>query len=262
MSDPIGPSQQSPPAPRRSWRLQWSLRAFAVMVLIVAAVFMVISRWQRTGQLHEQVAQQLRRSDQAYIEWKHEDYQWVNPRPGVAVWRRASTISPWVKTIGAEHLFLRIDRIVINKKNAQELDPAFEKLSRLDHVGDLTLFDCQANQEQLAQWMAHTSVEKLFIENTSLGRGRLSFLNHPTMTHLHVGRTQFSNPAIDDLPISLQELDLRRTRVNDQGLDQLVRLKNLKRLVLNRTPTSEAAINKLRLKMPWCAIIWEPLKNP
>ncbi len=260
MPDPDGTSRKSTSPRRHSWRLQWSLRAFGLIVLLIAMGLMVISYWHRTGELHQDVADQLK--GHVYIEWKHEDWQWVKPKPTVGVWRRASTISPWVKEIGADMLFHRIDRVVINNLDAANLRPRFDQLARLDHLPDLSLYDCRSNEEQLAQWMASTSVEKLFAEGALLGRGRLPFLNHSTLTHLHLGRTNFSDPAIDDLPVSLQELNLRRTRITDAGLDKLVRLRNLKRLVINRTPTSKAAVDRLRLKMPWCAIQWEPLENP
>lgn len=260
MPEPNGQSSETPHTPRRSRRVQWSLRALALLVLAVAVVFTVISRWQRTGQLHQHIADQLKGS--IYIEWKHEDWQWVHPRPGVGVWRRASTVSPWVKNVGAEDLFRRIDRVVINQKSTDDLQPIFEELTRLDHLHDLSLYHCQTSDDQLAQLMDRISLEELAAEGTQLGRGRLPFLKHPTLKHLHLGRTQFSNPAIDDLPFSLVHLNLRRTRITDEGLDQFVRLTNLKQLDLSRTPTSREGIHQLREKMPWCTIQWEPLRNP
>lgn len=262
MPTPNGQLSETTHAPRKSRRLQWSLRAFALLIVAFSAVFMLISSWQRTGQLHAHVADQIQRDRHVYIEWVHEDWQWVHPKPGVGVWRRASTVSPWVRSVGAEPLFLRIDRVVINEASVSELEPILEQLTRIPHLRDLSLYHCQSNEEQLAQWLAQTSVEELSAEETQLGRGRIPFLNHPTLKHVHLGRTQFSNPAIDDLPISLEHLNLRRTRITDEGLDKFVRLTNLKQLDLSRTPTSGQAIRGLRQKMPWCTIQWEPLRNP
>jgi len=241
--------------------MQWSLRTFALLVVAIAAVLMVLSSWQREGQWHQHVAEKLQ-GQHVGIEWLHEDWQMVHPKPGVGVWRRASTVSPWVRKLGAEILFLRIERVTVNQKNAGQLEPVFEQLARLDHLPQLALHHSQATDDQLARWMAGTTIPELAAENSQLGRGRLPFLNHPTLTHLHLGRTQFSNPAIDDLPASLVHLNLRRTRVTDQGLSKFVRLKNLEELVLRRTPTSEAAIERLREQMPWCEIRWEPLTKP
>ncbi|MEM9828312.1 MAG: hypothetical protein AAF958_17115, partial [Planctomycetota bacterium] len=64
------------------------------------------------------------------------------------------------------------------------------------------------------------------------------------------------------LPSTLQYLDATRTRIHDDGLNGFVRLANLRTLKLNRTPTTKAAIERLRAKMPWCNIQWEPLVTP
>jgi hypothetical protein len=90
----------------------------------------------------------------------------------------------------------------------------------------------------------------------------MDWLNHDGLVWLCVRRTQFSNPAIEDLRQSLQYLNATRTRISDHGLQSFVRLDNLRILNLRRTPTSESAIDALRAQMPWCVIEWEPLTQP
>jgi len=95
--------------------------------------------------------------------------------------------------------------------------------------------------------------------NAQLPRGRIPSLTSQKLTWLCVAQTQFSDPAIADLPASLIYFDATRTRISDRGLAGFVRLKRLKSLDLSRTPTSQAAIEVLRQDMPWCEVHWEPL---
>jgi hypothetical protein len=76
-------------------------------------------------------------------------------------------------------------------------------------------------------------------------------LNQPGLTWLCLAHTQFSDPAIQDLPASLEYFNATRTRITDRGLSGFVRLKHLKELKLRRTPTSEEAVEQLRGEMPW-----------
>ena len=114
---------------------------------------------------------------------------------------------------------------------------------------------------ELTRLLSHVQIQKLYIQGAQLSRQRLPFQDQENMTWLCVARTQFSNPAIDDLPLSLTFFDATRTRINDDGLERFTRLRNLKRLILRRTPTTEQGIQKLRDRMPWCRIRWESLVN-
>ncbi len=90
----------------------------------------------------------------------------------------------------------------------------------------------------------------------------MKWLNHDGLIWLCLNRTQLSDPALNNLPDTLEYFDATRTRIDDDGLNSFVRLKNLKTLDIRRTPTSENAISSLRHRMPWCEIKWEPLRQP
>jgi hypothetical protein len=99
------------------------------------------------------------------------------------------------------------------------------------------------------------------MQYAQLPRTRIPALNQKCLIWLCVARTEFSNPAIEDLPDSLVYFDATRTRIDDQGLKDFLRLRNLRKLVLLRTPTTEAGIDRLKATMPWCDVAWEPLQR-
>lgn len=266
MPDADSPEAALPEKKRRRWRVRWSLRALVGFVFLVALVLMVLTHWHRTGQQHEAVAENFYNQQWGTIEWRYQfpvmpiKHIPTRKKMGVGFYRiGAPRLSPWVIRIGGEPMFQRIERIVINRRSAQELEAPLAEVARIGSLADLSLYFCKPSESQLKDLMAHTSLESLSAEGAQIGRGRLPFLNHPGLKYLSLGRTQFSNLALDDLPISLTHLDLRRTRITDEGLGKFVRLKNLEKLVLDRTPTSEEAIERLRAQMPWCEIGWEPL---
>lgn len=88
----------------------------------------------------------------------------------------------------------------------------------------------------------------------------MRWLSGTQLTSLHLARSEFSDSAIQDLPDTLEYLDLTRTRISDAGLMGFVRLKRLKKLLLLCTPTSAEGIEDLQSRMKSCDIRWEPLK--
>jgi hypothetical protein len=189
----------------------------------------------------------------------------ANATPAVAVgggsrMEKRSTLPEFVETVGASNAFRRIERVTLRPRS--DLKSALSLVRELGDVESMSFYDTGVTESQISDTLNELHIRALYISSENLPRTNIPWLNHPGLTWLCVARTQFSNPAIDDLPTSLEYFDATRTRINDEGIDSFLRLKNLKTLILRRTPTSRAQIEKLKTKMPWCEIGWEPLVNP
>lgn len=156
----------------------------------------------------------------------------------------------------------RIERVTLRSPDQKVLADACAAIKSIRQFKTLSFYDTGISEAVLTDLLAHIRIQQLYLRSEVVGRGRLDWLNHDGLTWLSVSRTQFSNPAIDSLPMTLRLLDATRTRINDAGLEKFIRLTNLRRLNLRRTPTSQPAVEALRKKMPWCEIQWELLTKP
>lgn len=153
-----------------------------------------------------------------------------------------------------------IGRVVLQQKmNSQQITEAIEQLKSIGTIGDFASYDAPVEVSHLETLLSRVRIRSLYVSQAKLPRGRMPCLGYQPLEWIYVGRSQFSDPAIDDLPISLKYFDATRTRITDQGLASFVRLKNLKTLILRRTQTTQEGIEKLQEQMPWCKIAWEPM---
>ena len=245
------------------WRLPhisrrtWLLFTFALIYLIGFNAWELSTDWQ-----HRRLASQLRRLGTS-VEFENRD----------TVASTRAFVPTAVKKFWHTYIFRRIYSVTVRLPNGspnpeKDYSPAPERLSEsLDCIKligafeELTFYDTGIDQHLLADLMAHIRIKSLYIPSVSLPRTNITWLGKQQLSWLCVARTQFSNPAIDDLPLSLTYFDATRTRINDEGLSSFCRLKNLKSLKLLRTPTTHAAIVRLRQQMPWCKIDWEPMRT-
>lgn len=153
----------------------------------------------------------------------------------------------------------RVSRVVFRPADPDKLESAITLLQQLGTVENIASYDAKLDESQLDRLLQTVPTRALYIQSVSLPRTRIPCLNYQPLKWLSVGRTQFSNPAIADLPDSLTYFDATRTRITDDGLPEFQRLKNLKTLWLRRTPTTEDGIENLKKQMPWCKIEWEPM---
>lgn len=252
------PNDKPAAKPKRSFRVRWSLRVLFLLVALFAVGMAWVSYQMRMGYVHEEVAQKLREHG-ARIDWKRfERTQFAN-----GAFRDDKKVPPWMDTFGAGPMFQRIKQVFLHDfRSPEKIDEAIDQINRLGSFDAFSCYNSTITEAQVARMLEHVQLESLYISEVPLGRKNLPWLQHPGLKNLVVFRTQFSNPAIDDLPESLEFLNATRTRINDDGLDKFVRLTNLRSLILRRTPTSKEAIEALKKKMPWCNIDWRPLKNP
>lgn len=215
------------------------------------------------GVRHRRVALQLQ-SMGALVESSHYRYVEAPSQPAAA---RGIVMVPQ-STLGyfdfppLSYAARRIQRINVRPSKIHDFDAFARLLQELSSVNQISIYEPGLTAEQLEQIASKLKIQSLFVEGVKLPRSSLPFLKNQQLQFLYLGRSQFSNPAIVDLPLTLEHFDAIRTRISDEGLPQFVRLKNLKVLILSRIPCTAEGIENLREQMPWCRIAWEPLKTP
>jgi len=245
------------PQPRRR-RFRISLRVLLILTALIAVLFGYLGRLVHEGRRH-QVASKKLAELRCLVERSYFERQPVQKTPNGTIMKSVSTLPKWIDGTFIEHSMRRITSVFITTDTP--IEDAIAILSELQSVPSISVQrDARIKTSDLKQLLSQVRVESLYISNAKLDRGHLEFLSQEGLTWLCVARTQFSDPAIEDLPLSLTYFDATRTRITDEGLSSFTRLTNLKTLKLYRTPTSHAAIDQLRKQMPWCDIGWEPLK--
>jgi hypothetical protein len=250
---------------KHRWRIRFGLRFLVLCVLACALACAWFARQLSEGRRHQQIAVKLQAIG-CDIGFSHrEEIPMANPPAWLLVGggiplEEVSTLPGFLERTGLALAFRRVSRVSI--RSGSDISASLQLVKELGSVDSLSFGDTGVTQPQLANTMSSLRVRSVYLEGESLPRTRIDWLNHSGLTWLCVKRTQFSNPAIDNLPQSLQYLDATRTRINDDGLSSFVRLANLRSLDLRRTPTSGKAIEVLRTQMPWCTIKWEPLVRP
>lgn len=229
------------------------------VVVAICSVGLAWASYQiRIGQLHVEVSENVRQLN-GNVSLGIAEEVYLGPIPIAITDQRQA----WLKTLAMADATRRVGRVILYERSSDErLDKLVDELAQLDSFKHLSLYGCRLNQAQLARLLENTQVDTLYLESMSVDRRGMPCLRNTQTRWLLLARTQFSDPGIDDLPPTLEYFDATRTRITDKGLDKFVHRKNLKMLVLRRTPTTEAGIQRLREKMPWCEISWEPLENP
>lgn len=257
--------------PENRTRFRFGLRFLLLFTSLLALAFAWFA-WQRSeGRRHEQIASKLE-SEGCYVQFSHwESVQIPNPPPSTLLrppasmplvrqiyFEKRSTLPAIMERLDFANAVRRISSVTV--RNGADMPSVIALLEQIRAVDCLSFYETGVTESQLSHILKNVQVRHLYLRSEQLPRTSLNWLNHDGLVWLCVSRTQFSNPAINDLPQSIEYLDATRTRVNDDGLASFERLTNLKILNLSRTPTSEIAINALRKRMSWCKIKWERLK--
>lgn len=254
---------------KRSWRMRWSLRVFFFLISVVAVGIGWVSYHMRTGYLHEDVAAKIADS-RAIVYWKLTRTVVFDAQDSAgntiflfgAGTAKVKAAPDWMQTLGVEPVFQRIIGVNINGASPEQLAYCLQQIKRLDEVGELHIKDSPLSATQLRELLEEVETKTLDVRATSIEDDPLPFLRDTNLTYLHLGDAAVSGKVIKDLPETLISLNLTGTQVTDEGLEGLVRLKNLKFLTLSNTPTSEEAIEALREKMPLCKIYWQSETKP
>jgi hypothetical protein len=241
-------------------RFRPGIRSCLASALVLSIAYTWLASLYCEGRRHEEIAAVLKaaRCDVRFSHFEFVEVESQRRRNSSSVKvELRSTLPEFVESLGLSRIVRRVEHVRIS--DSSDLPTALDSLAKLGQVGGVSLYDTNVSQEELASTLSHVCVESFYAESESLPRSSITWLNQQGLKWLCLKRTQLSNPAINDLPESLEYFDACRTRINDEGLNAFVRLKNLKQLNLRRTPTTRAAIDRLRIQMPWCEIKWEPL---
>jgi len=245
---------------KRTWR-RFGLRTLMLATFVAAVVLAWCGRQIRVGRQHQRIALELNSLSQSgcYIDFTHTENVVVRifPNGGLNTTRR-STLHPLVEKLGLASYARRIAGVTVSLREPQNLERALVLIRELDRLDVLSFAGSAVDEEQLQDLLRSTKVNKLHLAGIGLPRERIPWLSTTELTWLCVAHTEFSNSAIDDLPLSLTYFDAADSRINDEGLNKLVRLRNLKTLRLVHTSTTKEAIESLRTNMPSCEIRWLP----
>lgn len=158
---------------------------------------------------------------------------------------------------GTELFWQRIKSISLHDNlNREQIETAVKEITRLDQIEKLTIHIPNFLERDIARILAAVQVNKLDLERTHLSPASLPWLRNAKLTDLNLSLTQFANAAVDDLPDSLERLNLLGTQIDDEGAAKLVRLKKLFYLNLRQTSVSREVIKQLDDNLPGCLIDW------
>ena len=230
--------------------------------------------WMDEGLRHQALAAELEqaacRVRMSHMDWVELDTEEVSlafdeqgriQQPVGTPVELQSTLPAFFEWTSLSYVVRRIQQVSLRGTTEAEFDETIATLAKVRSVDTVSVYARDFGVEHLSRLLQEVRVRKLYLRGMSLPREHIPVLSQEGLVWLSVCHTQFSNPAIEDLPQSLTNFDATRTRINDDGLPQFVAFKNLKSLNLRRTPTSEQAIEELRTQMPWCRIQWEPLQK-
>ncbi len=253
--------------PTRPWKynrwFRFRLRTLLILVTVVAVLLGIAMHRLNVGREHRLVAERIRQLG-CSVTWSPPKRMRMPAvyRGGGQLFRLSpppDALPEWLEDSFLADAFYRIERIEMHHTPRKNVNGAVDELVKLDRVPSISIYTRSLDDRHLEQLLLSVQVDKLYAANATLDRGRMPYLNQRGLTWLCLAHTQFSYPAIQDLPSSLEYFNATRTRISDQGLPGFARLKQLKSLNLRRTPTSSEAIESLRAQMPWCEIEWERL---
>lgn len=229
-------------------------RLWPAIVVLLVLILILIALPFYDGKRHQRIAEELE-SRGAVVLFSH--FQLVNTGTH---FEYQSALPDFMDQTNLSLGVRRIRKVrVVGSSELPAVLPLVRQIGELDQ---LALMSSGMTASQLESLLSDMRVSSLDIRGCRLPQTGIPWLNREDLTYLVVERTNFSNPAIDDLPDSLTGLNAVGTLINDDGLDSFLRLKHLRVLALTGTPCTEAAIEDLRKKMPWCKIEWEPTVKP
>ncbi|PQO44786.1 hypothetical protein [Blastopirellula marina] len=284
MNDTPKSEPTKPAFSEQSFRLRWSLRVLLGVITLACVLFAWGSYQYHLGKVHQDVGQRLEslfEAKQAEDEYwtGYVDVKWTlrktKPIPVVLSGHASQGARPtrrpdapivladvpnWMKWSGSSLALERIRSIlIVSSDSAELLDETVEQIKRLDQIESLEIQSVPITAAQLSQILSHVEIKSLQARWIPESLETIPGMRNSSLERLNLSHTRFSDSATADLPATLIDLNLERTAVTDAAFDQFVRLKKLKGLNLKRTPTSQAGIEALRAKMPWCTIEWEAL---
>jgi len=170
---------------------------------------------------------------------------------------------PWMRATGFDFCWQRIEAIYLHADmESTRIDIVATQLPKLDHLGALHISGKGFPEEKLAAMVGSIRLDKLHAAYADLDRGPKPWLRRTQLKELYLSHTQFSDEAVDDLPVTLERLELEETQLTSLGMAKLARLRNLRVLILRKVVANEATYRELKHNLPDCLIDWDPIETP
>jgi len=247
------------------WRLRWSMRTFFIVLTLLCVVCGLVGRRLYVGLVHADVGEQLTlRAQRTPIRYgfpspdKVVIIGWTIPNQPVGRidFANDNKLPTWMKWTGSDILFRRLDRVlVIHDIPDDDLEFTFEQLHRLGELREL-LIRRKLSGDELDRFLSPLQIRKLAIYPQVDQDKPYAFLQRIGVTDLEMHSAPVA--ATEDLPASLERLDVKGSDIDDDSLARFARLKYLKQLDLSGTLATESGVKALRRQMPWCEITWKP----
>ena len=239
------------------------MRSLCIAFTLLCLFFGLIGRRLYDGLVHADVGQQLTlRAEQTPIRYGFPSSDkvvigWTIPRQPVGRidWGQDNELPMWMRWTRSDVLFRRLDRAtILYRISDEELEFTFEQLYRLRELRELTIRR-KLSDATLDRLLSPLQIQKLAIYPQAGQDEPYSFLQRIGVKDLEMHSAPVA--VTEDLPTTLERLDIRGSNIDDNSLARFSRLKNLKQLDLSRTLATSEGIQQLRREMPWCEIIWE-----
>ncbi|MBA2113264.1 hypothetical protein [Bremerella alba] len=274
MSEPTA-TPRTPSCKRRSWPLRWSLRVMIAVITLICIAFAWLGHIWHLGQVHEEVgnaiemtyAEEIRKFGFTGVTWRLSEQLKFSRGKGIggpigAVESQVKHAPQWMRVTGFDRFWQRIDSIYLHSRLPPEnIEVVVTQVPRLDHLGLLHISGSRFPEAKLAAMVGSIRLDRLHATHASLGQGPMPWLRHTGLKELNLSHTQFSDAAVDDLPVSLQRLELEDTQLTDTGMAKLARLKNLKFLILRGMRAHDETFVELKAKLPGCIIDWDTFES-
>ncbi|MBA2113265.1 hypothetical protein [Bremerella alba] len=265
MNETSSAGTQTKEKPKR-WRLRWSMRAFFIAITLLCLVFGLVGQRLYVGLVHADVGEQLTlQAEKTPIRYGFPSPDkviigWTIPHQPVGRihFTNDNTLPTWMKWTNSDILFRRLDRvaILVGIPN-DELEITFQQVHRLERIRRMTI-QSFLTAEQAQRYLSRLKIRDLYLRIERGENKPLPFLRDLGVEVLEIHN--FPEAAVDDLPLSLKQLDIGGADISDRSLSKFVRLKTLETLDLRHVhpAASEKGIEELRRQMPWCEILWKP----
>lgn len=260
--------------PKRSWRVRWSLKIMIGFLSMLCGVLAWLGHVWHLGQVHDEVgtaiemtyAEKIRVLGSTGVQWKlSENLKLSFGTPGSVTTMQTTVrrVPQWMRVTTFDYFWQRIEVIYLHAQmQPKQIDVAVTQIPRLDHLGKLEIGGEGFPEAKLAAMVGSIRLDKLVAPHASIGTGSLPWLQDTRLKELNLSFTQFSDAAVNDLPRTLERLELEETQITDDGVAKLKKLKHLKVLILRKTHVSNAAYQTLKEDLPDCWIDWDPYETP
>jgi len=249
------------------------MRVLITGVTLVCILLAWLGHVWQLGQVHEEVgnaiemtyAEKMRLNGFTGVEWKlyqNMKFTSLNNRLGMSGETKIKYAPQWMQATGLDRFWQRIEAIHLHADlQAERIDVVVAEVPRLDHLHLLYIGGEGFPEAKLAAMVGSIRLDKLHAPHAALTPGPKPWLRQTGLKELNLSHTQFSDAAVDDLPATLERLELEKTQLTGDGIARLARLKRLKVLILGGLPAEEETYRQLKETLPDCRIDGWPFET-